>query len=76
MSALRSLLRALASPRGSLLVSGAAGAGLALACYGAYRDGRGARHYRDILQEGAWPRRGILVPVSAAKEAVSVPVGM
>ncbi|XP_073464304.1 calcium uptake protein 3, mitochondrial isoform X6 [Aquarana catesbeiana] len=69
MSALRSLLRALASPRGSLLVSGAAGAGLALACYGAYRDGRGVRHYRDILQEGAWPRRGILVPVSAAKEA-------
>ncbi|XP_077333540.1 calcium uptake protein 3, mitochondrial isoform X4 [Lithobates pipiens] len=69
MSALRSLLRALASPRGSLLVSGAAGAGLALACYGAYRDGRGVRHYRDILQEGAWPPRGILVPVSAAKEA-------
>ncbi|XP_040190600.1 calcium uptake protein 3, mitochondrial isoform X2 [Rana temporaria] len=69
MSALRSLLRVLASSRGSLLVSGAAGAGLALACYGAYRDGRGARHYRDILQHGAWPRRGILVPVSAAKEA-------
>ncbi|KAM5192715.1 calcium uptake protein 3, mitochondrial isoform 1-T1 [Mantella aurantiaca] len=77
MASLRSLLRALrlVSPRGSpamLWVSGAAGAGLALACYGAYRDGRvqhwGERHYRDIVQAGSWVRRGILVPVSAAKE--------
>ncbi|XP_018420617.1 PREDICTED: calcium uptake protein 3, mitochondrial [Nanorana parkeri] len=85
MAALRSLLRALrvrlASPRGSpamLLLSGAAGAGLALSCYAAYRDGRvqhwGERPYRDIVrvaaaeEGGSWARRGILVPVSAAKE--------
>ncbi|XP_069833772.1 calcium uptake protein 3, mitochondrial isoform X7 [Dendropsophus ebraccatus] len=60
-----------------LLVSGAAGAGLALACYAIYRDGRvqnwGERLYRDMgLKPGEWlqGRRGagILLPVSAAKE--------
>ncbi|XP_075052369.1 calcium uptake protein 3, mitochondrial isoform X3 [Mixophyes fleayi] len=66
-----------------LLVSGAAGAGLALACYAVYRNGSvphwGKRHYRDMdprltgdprAGEG---RRGpsILVPVSAAKETSS-----
>ncbi|XP_072262291.1 calcium uptake protein 3, mitochondrial [Pyxicephalus adspersus] len=82
MAALRSLLRSirsrLVSPGGSpalLLVSGAAGAGLAMVCYVAYRDRRlqhwGERHYRDMVQteeQGSWARRGILVPVSAAKE--------
>ncbi|XP_068134720.1 calcium uptake protein 3, mitochondrial isoform X4 [Hyperolius riggenbachi] len=98
MAALRRLLRALREqqlwwsppvpgarfPPGLLrLLSGAAGSGLALLCYAAYRDGRvqhwGERHYRDIvlqvtggpLAEGrpGEPRRiGILLPVSAAKE--------
>ncbi|XP_071978293.1 calcium uptake protein 3, mitochondrial isoform X4 [Engystomops pustulosus] len=70
------------SPRSSmlLLVSGAAGAGLALACYAIYRDGRvqnwGQRLYRDMsLQSGegrqAMRRAGILLPVSAAKESAT-----
>ncbi|KAG8592284.1 hypothetical protein GDO81_000448 [Engystomops pustulosus] len=70
------------SPRSSmlLLVSGAAGAGLALACYAIYRDGRvqnwGQRLYRDMsLQSGegrqAMRRAGILLPVSAAKESTT-----
>ncbi|KAM4050201.1 calcium uptake protein 3, mitochondrial isoform 3-T3 [Anomaloglossus baeobatrachus] len=60
-----------------LLVSGAAGAGLALACYAIYRDGRvhswRERLYRDMgLRSGEGVRglrgAGILLPVSAAKE--------
>ncbi|XP_063776927.1 calcium uptake protein 3, mitochondrial isoform X7 [Pseudophryne corroboree] len=69
-----------------LLVSGAAGAGLALACYAAYRNGslkhRGEHQYRDTEPQfsgvtetarGSQGRRGasILVPVSAAKETSS-----
>ncbi|KAM3940725.1 calcium uptake protein 3, mitochondrial isoform 1-T1 [Leptodactylus fuscus] len=63
-----------------LLVSGAAGAGLALACYAIYRDGRvqnwGERLYRDKgLKSGeimpGLRGAGILVPVSAAKETSS-----
>ncbi|XP_075716209.1 calcium uptake protein 3, mitochondrial isoform X2 [Rhinoderma darwinii] len=63
-----------------LLVSGAAGAGLALTCYAIYRNGRvqnwGERLYRDMgLKSGerTQGRRGagILVPVSAAKEPSS-----
>ncbi|XP_056414754.1 calcium uptake protein 3, mitochondrial isoform X5 [Hyla sarda] len=63
-----------------LLVSGAAGAGLALTCYAIYRDGRvqnwGERLYREMgLKPGegmtGWKGAGILVPVSAAKETSS-----
>uniref|UniRef100_A0A8C5M060 Mitochondrial calcium uptake family member 3 n=1 Tax=Leptobrachium leishanense TaxID=445787 RepID=A0A8C5M060_9ANUR len=77
-------LQPLGPPSGSrpslvLLVSGAAGAGLALACYVAYRDSgfqhRGERQYRDLTPgniggqgAGSWRGPGILQPVSAAKE--------
>ncbi|CAH2300271.1 calcium uptake 3, mitochondrial [Pelobates cultripes] len=72
-----------ARPSFLLLVSGAAGAGLALACYVTYRESRfqhwGERPYRDTEppntgtrgpRGGTQPRRGvsILLPVSAAKE--------
>ncbi|XP_073501519.1 calcium uptake protein 3, mitochondrial isoform X5 [Phyllobates terribilis] len=68
------------SPSALLLVSGAAGAGLALACYAIYRDGGvhswRERLYRDMgLRSGEAMRglrgAGILVPVSAAKETSS-----
>ncbi|KAM4809566.1 calcium uptake protein 3, mitochondrial isoform 3-T3 [Rhinophrynus dorsalis] len=67
-------------PRGSvlLLVSGAAGAGVALACYVAYRDHniqhwgerqrRGKGGYRSEARSDSWRGAGILMPVSAAKE--------
>ncbi|XP_073439708.1 calcium uptake protein 3, mitochondrial isoform X3 [Dendrobates tinctorius] len=63
-----------------LLVSGAAGAGLALGCYAIYRDGGvhswRERLYRDMgLKSGEGMRglrgAGILMPVSAAKETSS-----
>ncbi|XP_040274733.1 calcium uptake protein 3, mitochondrial isoform X3 [Bufo bufo] len=61
-----------------LLVSGAAGAGLALAGYAIYRDGRvqnwGERLYRDMDLRGSIQGlrgAGILLPVSAAKETNS-----
>ncbi|CAN2388640.1 calcium ion binding [Pristimantis euphronides] len=66
-----------ARPRVLLLLSGAAGAGLALACYAIYRDGRvqncGERLYRDRGLKSGEGRgaAGILPPVSAAKETSS-----
>ncbi|MEE6461905.1 hypothetical protein FKM82_001442 [Ascaphus truei] len=68
--------------RSLLLVAGAAGAGVALACYVAYREHSmqhrgGERYYRDTEplyrgsdRGGSQGRRGasILLPVSAAKE--------
>ncbi|XP_063314123.1 calcium uptake protein 3, mitochondrial isoform X4 [Pelobates fuscus] len=72
-----------ARPSFLLLVSGAAGAGLALACYVTYRESRfqhwGERPCRDMEppntgtrgpRGGTQPRRGasILLPVSAAKD--------
>ncbi|XP_077135812.1 calcium uptake protein 3, mitochondrial isoform X4 [Ranitomeya variabilis] len=60
-----------------LLVSGAAGAGLALTCYAIYRDG-GVHSWRERLHRDMGLRSweglrgaGILMPVSAAKETSS-----
>ncbi|XP_069600521.1 calcium uptake protein 3, mitochondrial isoform X4 [Ranitomeya imitator] len=60
-----------------LLVSGAAGAGLALTCYAIYRDG-GVHSWRERLHRDMGLRSweglrgaGILKPVSAAKETSS-----